>query len=214
MFQTIEIYTRTAEIDCRVASRSQFVSNLFELGSMPPTYLSKILIAAFVVVALGTMPVAFSQDSANSDITLVKEDRVQISDIDDWDFGSFAVHDVANSQERLTDTACVFSTTGRYSLTVGGQSQGGGNRMRLRNANGEGIRYVVDVRYSNGSGNTTRRVNINGTTINNMTGSLSLGCTDVNSSNLQFTAIVVRVDFNRASPGTYRDVVTLLVSPE
>lgn len=174
----------------------------------------RITSTAFVVAALHATPAAYSQDSADSVINIVKEDRVQISDIDDWDFGSFAVHDIANSQVRLRDSACVFSSTGSYSLTVGGQSQIRGNRLLLRNVNGEGIRYVVDVRFSNGSGFTTRRVNISGTTINDMTGSLSPGCTDVDNSNIQFTAIVVRTDFNLASPGIYRDVVTLLVSPE
>ena len=166
--------------------------------------------ALFGALMLCAMPTAYAQDSADSVVTIEKEEGVKISNVDDWDFGSWAVHEGA--AKRLTDNTCVFSSTGSYSLTI--NSQNGSNRLRLRSTDGERIRYNIIVRYRDGNTLARQRITSPGTTINNMTGSTTLGCAGTGSWNLRFIPIVNKRQFNRASPGVYQDLVTLLVTPE
>lgn len=178
----------------------------------------RFLTTALVVAALCAVPAAYSQDSADSVATIVKQEAVQISNIDDWDFGILPVQGVDNAALRFEDDICVYSSTGSYSLTI--DSLTSIDRLRLSGDSGDTIRFNLDVSYSNGNGNgngnatSTQRVTAKGTTINNMTGSTTLGCTDVGNSNLQVTSTVNRGQFNQAAPGVYRDVVILLVTPE
>ncbi len=179
---------------------------------MPFYTLTKILSAAVVASTLCAIPMANAQESADSVVTIAKEEGVKISNVDDWDFGSWAVHEISDRAVRLRDNTCVYSSTGSYSLTL--SSQNGTNRLRLMSADGERIRYNVVVRYRDGSGLARQNINRTGTTINNMSGSLTLGCTGARNWNLRFIPIVNKRQFNRASPGIYQDVVTLLVTPE
>ena len=179
---------------------------------MPYIKFAKTLSTAVVVATLCANPTAFAQESADSVVTIAKEEGVKISNINDWDFGSWAVHEISDRAVRLQDNTCVYSSTGSYSLTL--SSQNGSNRLRLRSADGERIRYNVVVRYRDGNVLARQLINRTGTTINNMTGSLTLGCTGARNWNLRFIPIVNKRQFNRASPGIYQDVVTLLVTPE
>jgi spore coat protein U-like protein len=169
-------------------------------------------IAALLALLIAVSPASYAQESAQSVVSIERQEAVQISGIDDWDFGSWAVHDTANRAVRLRDTTCVHSSTGSYSLTLG--SLNGTNRLRLMSGDGSRIRYNIVVRYQDGAALTNQRVRQSGTTINNMTGSLTLDCTGARNWNLRFTPIVNRNQFNRAPPGIYQDVVTLLVTPE
>ena len=189
-----------------------FDDGLCELSAMSLSNMIGVLLTAFIVTMLCAIPVAFSQDSADSVVTIVKDDAIQISNIDDWDFGILPVQGVDNAALRFEDNMCVFSSTGSYSLTI--DSLTSINRLRLTGDSGDTIRFNLDVRFSNGGGTSTQRAMAKGTTINNMTGSSTLGCTDVGNSNLQLTSIVNRGQFNRAAPGVYTDVVILLVTPE
>jgi|GEM_PF-4936501 len=82
-----------------------------------PVCAATLMLASSIVVA---------QESADSVVTVVKEEAVKISNVDDWDFGTWAVHE--GRAKRLSDNTCVFSSTGAYSLTI--NSQVGGNRQR------------------------------------------------------------------------------------
>lgn len=168
--------------------------------------------ATLLAVIMTVSPTSYAQDSAQSVVTIERQEAVLISGIEDWDFGSWAVHDTANRAVRLRDRTCVHSSTGSYSLTLG--SLNGTNRLRLMSGDGSRIRYNIVVRYQNGATMTNQRVRQSGTTINNMTGSPTLDCSVGRSWNLRFTPIINRNQFNRAPPGIYQDVVTLLVTPE
>lgn len=142
-----------------------------------------------------------TSSEGTSVITIVKQDAVQISDVDDLYLG---VMGTLTSNKVVGDDVCVFSSTGAYSLTA--SSVNGSFALMDSNASTD-IPYVLQWVTS-----TVRTVNY-GSALTNITGeSRSLNCNG--SSNARFQVVIVPDDFNEAEPGSYRDTLTLLVQPE
>lgn len=157
---------------------------------------------------------AVASDVLVSEISITRAEAVKISNIEDWDFGSYGPLSVTRRSLRLRDRTCVFSTTGGYSLRL--ISNNGGNRLRLLSGAGNRMRYSIAVRYRQGNLFRNQRVRQSDETLSGLAGSLALDCSDQNARNwnLQFRPIIGRNAFNNAQPGVYTDQVTLIVTPE
>lgn len=153
--------------------------------------------------------------AVDSQIQLSKSESVKISNIDDWLIGVFTATDTINNiQYNSWDEQCVYSSTGSYQVEV--TSQNGGARLTLESGAGDQMRYSIYSYVRRGNryrmqGHTSPVINLT-----NLSSSQTLTCADENIAgvNLWFTALVRPADFNPAPPGIYRDVVTLVVSPE
>ncbi len=170
-----------------------------------------ICLCTLVVFAV---PLSALAESADSDVSIVRSESTKISNIDDWLIGVFSSTDSINNIQYNWDAECVYTSTGSYKVEL--SSQNGGSRLKLENGSGDKMKYWIYsyVRRGNNyqmQGHTTSLINLN-----NLSGSQSLTCADENvvGTNLWFAALVRPADFNPAPPGIYRDVVTLIVSPE
>lgn len=165
------------------------------------------------MLGLAFAPVASAQQSVESDITLERSESVRITNIDDWMIGIFTSSDSINTLQYEWDWQCVYTSTGSFRVDV--SSANGGARLALESASGDRMTYQI-YSYSR-RGNNYRMVGHNTPVfaLNNLSGSQSLTCNDEPSNtNLWFAAVVRPFAFNAAPPGIYRDVVTLVVSPE
>ena len=142
-----------------------------------------------------------SSSEGTSVLTIVKEDAVQISDVDDLYLG---IKGALTSAQVVGDDVCVFSSTGAYSLTV--SSTNGGFALKDSNT-------LTDIRYSlEWVTTSTHSVRYNKTLTSLSGNSQSLDCGG--STNARFQVTIRPKSFNKAEPGQYRDTLTLLVHPE
>lgn len=179
---------------------------------MTPRLLTQIGMVLTSCLLLSAAP-AYSS-VATSDIRVIKGEAVQIGNINDWDFGLHGSLAVTNTALRVRDNTCVFSSTGAYSLQV--SSQNGGTRLRLLNTAGDRLRYTIRVRYRDGNQFRNTRLRNSISTMNALTSSQTPDCSDQGARNwnLRFIPTVGRNAFNRASPGVYTDLVTIMITPE
>ncbi len=134
-------------------------------------------------------------------ITIIKEDAVQISGVDDLEMG---IRGSLTESQSVDDDLCVFSSTGTYNLTVTSANF----FFALTGANtSSNIIYTLSW-----TTDTTRAIT-HGNAITSLIGDdSSLDCNGGTNANLQVT--ITPQNFNSADPGSYRDTVTLLVQPE
>lgn len=186
---------------------------------MRPSYrpdLGLRLRALVVAALLALVPVslATAQDSAQSQISITRAEQVKISNIDDWMIGIFTATDTIPTIVYNWDWQCVYTTTGSFRVEV--TSANGGTRLHLEDGAGNSMNYWLYIYFRRGATYTMDSHTTPTATYTNLSGSTRLDCSDeaLGSSNLWFAALVRPADFNPAPPGIYRDVVTLVVSPE
>ena len=173
------------------------------------TTLSALLLSALFATA--SMAASIS-----AKITLVVGEGSLITGVDDLLVGILTAEGSVSGAERARDRMCVFTSTGAYTLTV--TSQNSGSQFSLVSASGDSLRYLVRLRYRQGSlsGNTG---NLSTPTIvqNNWPGSTEFDCSNVTNwggNNLEVRATVRAAWLNAAPVGIYQDVLTLMVAPE
>ena len=143
-----------------------------------------------------------STSEGTSEITIIKQDAVQITGINDIDMGISAV---LSEDQSVSDDVCVFSSTGGYNLTVTSANNG----FLLSDSN-----TSTDIAYSLEWITTASTQLVGyGSQVTGFVGdSNSLDCSG--STNASFRVTIVTTNFNSADPGTYTDTMTLLVQPE
>lgn len=165
-----------------------------------------VLVSAFLISGSAISATQGSLDTSStgtSDVTIIKDNAVQISKVDDLNFGTEAM--LANNAE-LTDDVCVFSSTGKYSITV--SSSGDGFALVGTGTDPAHIDYTVKwgtqaLVHGGVHGDGADGLIANAT---------SLTCDG--STNAEFTVTVDSTSFNSAKPDTYSDTLTLMVEPE
>jgi spore coat protein U-like protein len=162
---------------------------------------TKILIAGSFLIFSGSALAATdgalgATSSGSSVVTVIKQNAVQISNVDDLTFPSLAVMDGTNNS--LDDDVCVFNSTGSYAVTVTSNNPNF-ELLNGTNAIGYGVTW-------NGVDATTGQ-------LTGLTGdSTSTNCSGGTNANFEVTVSVA--DFNSAAPGTYTDTLTLAIVPE
>lgn len=134
-------------------------------------------------------------------ITIIKEDAVLITDLDDLFLGT---NGVLNANKTDADAVCVFSSTGSYNISI--TSVNGSFVLQSDTT-------TSDIAYSlNWITDTTFPVTYNRTIPDLIGDSASTNCNG--TTNAIFQVTVTPEEFNSAEPGTYQDTLTLLVQPE
>lgn len=170
---------------------------------------SKVLLAgsalAFGGVAMAATQGTLGTDSTGTaDVTVIKENAVQISDVDDIDLGS---HPVLAADATGSDDVCVFNSTGSYNVTVTSA-----NNFSLDSTAGQSIAYAVTWAEVVGGLAGPAADATNGQ-LTGLTGdATAVDCSG--GTNATFTVTVAQADFNAAAPGTYEDTLTMMVEPQ
>ena len=142
-----------------------------------------------------------STSSGTSVLTMTKQDAVQISDVDDISLG---IKGNLVASETGSDDLCIFTSTGAYTVTVTSNN----DAFQLEDAN-----TTTVIPYSVNCIVASSRAVTYGIPVNGLIGnSTAVDCEA--GTNATFQVTVAAVDFNAATPGDYRDTLTLLVSPE
>ncbi len=169
------------------------------------TKLKLTLIASALMVSGSAMAASDGSLGNNSIgesiVTIVKDNAVQISNVNDLDLGAHAAL-AADAVE--FDEVCVFSSTSNYNVTI--DSANGG--FRLMDGTEE-IPYALTWAANGGTAATVT----DGAAITGLAGdNTSLDCSA--GTNATFEVTVASADFNAAVPGSYSDTLTLTVAPE
>lgn len=162
--------------------------------------ISKILLAGSALVMSGSALAATqgslgATSSGTSLVTVVKEEAVQISNIDDINLGT---HDFLAADAVGSDDVCVFNSTGNYAVTVTSAS----GSFELQSGT-DAVAYGVTWNGADATGGqlTDLAGDVNSPTCNGGT-------------NATFEVTVAVADFNAADSGTYTDTLTLAIVPE
>lgn len=165
----------------------------------------KLAVLASSLVASGSLMAATQGDldvtsEGSSIVTIIKENAVQITDVNDLDLGTSAF---LSADASADDDVCVFNSTASYQVTVSSA-----NGMNLVDGT-EAIPYAVEWSANGGAAVSVS----DGVAITGLVGDQA-SPTCGGGTNANFSATVVAADFNAAAPGTYTDTLTLLVEPE
>ena len=180
---------------------------------MSPYTFTKPVLAASCAIALALaagVAVAATQGTLGStstgsvNISSIKGAAVQISALTDFTFPP-----TATTPAPIEQTACVYSTTGSYTIQATSAHASGG-AFRLNNA-GNYIAYAVG--WFNASSGGTAASLASGTTSAAQTGADtgSTSCSGGADSRIGIT--IDATTFTAAPAGTYTDTLTLLVAP-
>ena len=165
----------------------------------------KITLVALAVAATGVVSAATSDgtigtdSTGTADVTLIKQDAVQITNVDTLDLGT---HATLAADRTADDDVCVFNSTSSYNITFTSANgsfelQDGANSIPYSVAWSSNGGAVVPVAYSTAiTGNTGDAT------------SLTCGAAVTNAN---FAVTVTAADFNAANPGNYSDTLTLFV---
>jgi len=169
------------------------------------TKLKLTLIASALVVSGSALAASDgnldTSSVGESIVTIIKDNAVQISNVNDIDLGNHATL-AADAVE--SDSVCVFSSTTNYNVTI--DSANGGFKLM---DGAEEIPYALTWAANGG----TAAAVTDGTSIAGLAGdNASLNCG--NGTNATFEVTVASADFNAAVPGSYSDTLTLTVAPE
>ena len=151
--------------------------------------------------------------AGESIVTIIKDNAVQITKVDDLDFGNVATLTAATASE--SDDVCVFSSTSLYDVAV--TSANGfalADTGAATNNNADTVSY--DVEWNGAAivtdGTPAPRIDETGNNVN-------LDCSDDTAgafaagNNASFGVTLDAAEFNAAAPGTYQDTLTLTISP-
>jgi len=159
--------------------------------------LFKLTLAASLVAFAGTAIAAQdglldTESVGTADVLIVKQNAVQLTDLDDLDFGA---PQLVAADLTVSDGVCVFSTTTGYSVEA--TSANAFSMVSGADA------MAYDIAWNG--------VNIESTAVTGVGDPASLTCGG--ATNAVILVTVAAADFNGANPGNYSDTVTLTVSP-
>ncbi|MEM7079484.1 MAG: hypothetical protein AAF513_12730 [Pseudomonadota bacterium] len=141
-------------------------------------------------------------------VQLTKGDAVRISDLDDMFFGAGTA-----LPPKQHDDICVYSTTGSYTITASSNGNGsGGPQFRMLSATTtQFVRYLVEYRPDTFSQNgDVLTHNVPSATYNNAD---TVSDTCSGGVNSRLIIEIHAPTFAAATPDTYTDTLTLLVTP-
>jgi len=163
----------------------------------------KIALVTSAIAATGIVSAATDgnlgvDSTGTSEVTLIKQDAVQITNVGDIDLGTHAT--LAGNQV-VDDDVCVFNSTSSYEITF---TSANGAFVLEDGANS--IPYTVDWSSNGGAAaDVTYNTAIGGNTGD----ATSLTCGGGTNANFEVT--VTAADFNAANPGNYTDTLTIFV---
>ena len=149
---------------------------------------------------------------ADSIVTIVKDNAVRITGVDDIDFGT---QDFMNADAEQGDDVCVYSTTGDYTITAS-SANGASGAFTMNTGAGDTLDYSVDWSTTTGTPNDvsltsgTKSPLLAGAGSQDVTTDFNCGGTGVNA---RFDVTIDDAAFNAAATGSYQDTLTLLVAP-
>lgn len=143
-----------------------------------------------------------ADSTGTSDVIIIKENVVLISDVEDLDLGTL---NVATANISAADDVCVFNSTANYSVTVSSAN----TVFELQSAGGDAIPYAVTWEDDSSGASPVTAGALLGGQVGDRT---SLNCNG--TPNATFEVTVLSTDFNAAAPGSYTDTLTLLIEPE
>jgi spore coat protein U-like protein len=142
-----------------------------------------------------------STSEGTSVVTIIKEDAVLITDVDDLNLGT---RGALLENQVATDGVCVYTSTGSYSLSI--TSANGLFSLKSETTQ-------TDIGYSlNWITDTTTSVVYNSPIVGLIGDGRSITCNATTNALFQLT--ITPSAFNAADPGNYQDTLTLLVAPE
>ena len=167
-------------------------------------------VASIVIASTSGVALAATQGNLDttsegtSDVTIIKQNAVQLTKVDDLDFGNVGF---MASDTTLSDDVCVFSSTTDYNVTM---SSGQGPGAFAVADGGNSIPYTVS--WTDGTTTATDPV-VSGTQIaDDFTGDdADPDCGG--GTNASFSVTIGAAGFNAAPTGSYSDTLTLLVEP-
>jgi hypothetical protein len=116
----------------------------------------------------------------------------------------------ASTPSPIDQTACLYSTTGSYTIqATSGNAQSG--NFRLKGTGSNFIRYMVDW-FNDPAAGTDTSLN-SGTTSGSIGGANTTSDTCGGSVNARIRISIDSGTFTAAPPGTYSDTLTLLAPP-
>lgn len=144
--------------------------------------------------------------TGTTDITVTIPDRVQISDLDGIDLGTYS----GSLDLSGTEDLCVYRNgTGSYKVQLDSANPGGANEFRMKN----GTDYIpYAVRFDDDSDASDGTLVVSGDEVSGLTGDSS-STTCGASDNAQLRVDVLEADLQAAPPASYLDTITLLVTP-
>ncbi len=137
--------------------------------------------------------------TGNSDVSIVKQISVQITNMDDLDLGT---HAQLSADQEATDDVCVFASNTTYFVTV---SSANGTFQMV----GADPANTLDYSVKWGATPLTYDTQIGVAQTGDPTDA-SCGGTD----NASYTVTVAQADFNAATYDTYSDILTVSIVPE
>jgi len=162
-------------------------------------------LAGISVAALNTLAATDgtlgSSSEGTSVITIIKEDAVLITKVDDLFMGT---RSVLTQNQVNADAVCVFSSTGSYNLII--TTSNGSFALGSDTT-------TTEIPYSLAwITNSTVPVTYNTPIVGLVGDSRSIDCNGTTNAIFQIT--VTPAAFNPADPGSYQDTLTMLVQPE
>jgi spore coat protein U-like protein len=177
------------------------------------SYVARIaLVAAGLIGAAGlaTLPASAAtqgskgqNSSGTVGVSATIEQLVQISDLDDFSFGT-----VDGTQEvTQTDGVCVWSNTGGYEVSAS-SSSGGGTNFQMDGPDNATLNYNVAWNHSNGANNGTSLDSAQQISGKPFNGGPNCG------GNTNATLLVTLPTQSDVTAGSYSDTLTISVSPQ
>lgn len=148
-----------------------------------------------------------TSSTGSAEITISKGDVVLITNITDVNFGVWKPGDGDQSQN---GQACVYSSTGNYSIQA--TSTNGTNTFQLDDGASNQLEYTIAWIDDQAGAAAVPLASgqVNATT---MAGSNSQSCNDLGGSNVRFLVEIDKNDLAPTPPGTYADILVLTVAP-
>lgn len=143
--------------------------------------------------------VTYGSTTGDINITVVKNEAMRVSNLDDIDFGT-----TESAPGALSDAVCLYSTSGNYFLTAS-SSNGSGPDFRMS----DGTNFIVyDVTWNDGT--TTTNMDDAVKSAAAFTGADTANDTCNGATNSTIEVAVNAASFNAAPLGAYADTLTLL----
>ncbi len=171
-----------------------------------------LAVAAFAVSGItfaATNGTPGPTSTGSSVVTIIKQDAVQITKVDDL---NFANPGFLSTAARLSDDVCVFSTTTGYNVTLTSLNGAAGAFALSDGTNS--FPYAVawgTTGFAAGAGSPVTA----GTALTGQTGdNVNPDCGGAAATNAAFDVTIAAADYNAAPTGTYTDTLTMVVAPE
>lgn len=155
--------------------------------------------SALLAATDGNLAMDGAASNGTSDLTIVKQVSVQITSMDDLDFGT---HAQLAADEVETDDVCVFASNTTYFVTV---SSANGAFQMVGSDPANTINYGVSWGSDALAYDTQIGVAQSGNAIDSTCGGID---------NASYTVTIAQADFNAATYDTYTDTLIVSIIPE